>query len=141
MKDDAPQILPPGATNFSQTTILIVEDDDDIGHLLVQALEDEFGCKVILATDGLQALTIVETLLPDLFLLDYLLPSINGLELYHRLQRQETLARIPKILMSAHLPRLTDEQSSILTLKKPFDLDDFFSMIRQVLTPPSATTQ
>jgi len=139
MNDDASRMLSSSATDFSHAAILIVEDDDDIGHLLVQALEDEFSCKVLLVTDGLQALNVVENLIPDLFLLDYLLPSINGLELYRRLQGQEVLASVPKILMSAHLPQLADE--SILTLKKPFDLDDFFSMVRHVLTAPSDTAQ
>ncbi len=141
MKNDDPQDLLPLATNrnLSDATIMIVEDDNDIGHLLTQALEDEFGCKVILVTDGLRALKMVENIIPNLFLLDYLLPSINGLELYYRLQMQEALAHTPKVLMSANLPPLLEEQHSITTLKKPFDLDEFFSIIARMLTGASPT--
>jgi CheY-like chemotaxis protein len=138
-KEDVQPLAQQGIAS-DHKTIMIVEDDEAIGYLLVQALEDEFGCQVILATDGLQALKIVETITPNLFLLDYLLPSINGLELYQRLHTQQKLATTPKILMSANLPPLTGEHSDILTLKKPFDIDELFSLIGRLLVLPPYNT-
>ncbi|GAC1467895.1 MAG: hypothetical protein NVS2B12_12320 [Ktedonobacteraceae bacterium] len=140
MDNKVPEISSQPMKNLSRKTIMIVEDDEAIGHLLVQALQDEFGCKVILVTDGLQALQVVKDITPNLFLLDYLLPSINGLELYDRLQAQDTLVHTPKVLMSANLPQLAAEQRHLMALKKPFDIDDLFSLVERMLTPPASCT-
>ncbi|GHO80290.1 hypothetical protein KSD_80610 [Ktedonobacter sp. SOSP1-85] len=61
------------------TTILVIEDDLHVGYMLAQALKEEFSCKVIFATDALQALKMIRLVLPDLILLDYHLPQMDGL--------------------------------------------------------------
>src|SRR2546423_12129119 len=65
-------------------TILVVEDDTAIGSFLVEAIKQEAPHQALLTTDGYQALKIVDDIKPDLFLIDYSLPYMNGLELYHK---------------------------------------------------------
>ena len=117
-------------------TLLLVEDDRAIGEFLVEALQLETPYQALLANDGIQALERVKTLVPDLFILDYQLPQMNGLELYDRLQATETFTQIPTLFMSAYAPRREIEQRGLAFLKKPFDLEDFFTMIEKLLAEP-----
>src|SRR5437588_12577165 len=63
-------------------TVFIVEDDEAIGELLVQAVEQETSYQAVLASDGFQALKMLRTVKPDVLILDYGLPDMNGLEFY-----------------------------------------------------------
>ena len=62
-------------------TILIVEDDAATGELLRLFLSEETPHQAILVSDGFQALNIIKNITPNLFLLDYRLPRMNGKEL------------------------------------------------------------
>ncbi len=66
-------------------TILVVEDEEPILNLVVAYLKAD-GFIVHTARDGESALTLVQTLRPDLVILDLLLPGIDGLEICRRLQ-------------------------------------------------------
>ena len=115
-------------------TILIVEDDPDIGEFLVHAIMQETSFHPLLASDGFQALKLVREIKPDLLLLDYQLPSMNGLELYDRLHTSKKAADIPSIMMSANLPLREARQRKIMCLKKPVELDELLQTIEQFLT-------
>jgi CheY-like chemotaxis protein len=114
-------------------TIFIVEDDTDIGAFLVEALQQETPYQALLARDGFQALKMVGNLKPDLFVLDYHLPSMNGLELYDQLHSTEGLKEIPAFFMSANMPLKELEQRHLDFLHKPIDLDDLLRKIEKFL--------
>jgi CheY-like chemotaxis protein len=116
-------------------TILIVEDDIEIGYFLAQALREEPHYQVLFATDGFQALKMVRTLAPDLVLLDYLLPRVNGLEVAEQLRASEIekLRQVPIILMSANLPQKSSLRDDITILHKPFDLDALLEQVKGML--------
>ena len=106
--------------------ILVVEDDRDIGEVLVEAITYESPYQAMLATDGLDALRMVAGIKPGLFVLDYHLPGMNGIELYDRLHAIETLADVPALMMSARLPqqelekriaRFTARAASLTTIR------------------------
>ncbi|MBV9021352.1 MAG: response regulator [Ktedonobacteraceae bacterium] len=113
-------------------TILVVEDDADIGEILLSTFE-EMPYNVIVVGDGSQALKIVTTIKPHLFLLDYYLPAMNGLQLYDQLHSIKGLEDIPTIIMSASLPENKIQQRKITYLKKPFELNDILEMVAKVL--------
>jgi len=113
--------------------ILLVEDDINIGEVLIQAIDQETSYKAMLAADSLEALKLVEDIRPDLFILDYQLPHMNGIELYDKLHAIERLAHIPAIMMSARLPKQELEKRNIVAMNKPIDLDDFLQTIDQFL--------
>lgn len=119
-------------------TILVVEDDDDLAELIIQVIQqngaqDKHPYQPVLATDSMQALEISRTLKPSLFLLDYYLPRMNGLELYDRLHAMEGLEEIPAIFMSANPPRQEIEKRNLISVKKPFNVKDLLHTIEQVL--------
>lgn len=114
-------------------TILVVEDDADMGEFFVLALRQETSYQALLASDGSQALKIVKSLKPDLFVLDYELPSMNGIELYDHLQATEGLETVPALFMSANLPTGELKRRRVYYIKKPFELDELLQKIDELL--------
>jgi len=114
-------------------TILVVDDDPGVGEFLVDALKMEELYRPLLATDGIEALELVKTLVPSLFVLDYQLPGMNGLELAERLHASEELKQIPVLLMSANIPKRELEQRQITSIDKPFELDELLDVIAKLV--------
>jgi CheY-like chemotaxis protein len=119
-------------------TILVVEDDIDLGDLILQVLDlhseqEKSRYSAILVVDSMQALEMVKSLKPDLFLLDYYLPRMNGLELFDHLHGMPGLERVPAIFMSANPPRQEIEKRHLISVKKPFNLKDLLHTIDHLL--------
>ncbi len=119
--------------SISMKTILVVEDDFDIGSFLVQAISQETPHQAMLVTDGFQALKALTNIRPNLLILDYHLPSMNGIELYDRIQEMNMHDNPPTILISARLPRQEIAQRKITGMAKPLELDEFLQTIEQLL--------
>jgi DNA-binding response OmpR family regulator len=117
-------------------TILLVEDDPNIGSFLVEAIAQETRYRAIVASDSHAALKLVRHFTPCLFILDYGLPGMNGIELYDRLHINLELTAIPAILITAnhHLPQQQIRQRQLITFMKPLELDAFLATIETLLT-------
>ncbi len=113
--------------------ILVVEDDAGIGSFLVQAITQETPDLALLVSDGLQALNAVANVKPSLFILDYQLPRMNGIELYDRLHTTKEMEHVPAIIISARLPRKEIEERKIVGMNKPLELDDLLKTIEKLL--------
>ncbi len=75
--------------------------DDEIHMLaLVEVILRRQGFTVIKATDGLTALRMLDTMTPDLFILDIMLPGVDGIELCRRIRGNERTSHIPVIMFS-----------------------------------------
>ncbi|MEO8686569.1 MAG: response regulator, partial [Devosia sp.] len=81
-------------------TILVVEDEEDISILLRYNLEAE-GFRVLTAETGDEAQERIQDKLPDLILLDWMLPEVSGIELCRRMRAREETARVPIIMITA----------------------------------------
>lgn len=124
---------PSNEDNTSVKTVLVVEDDTGIGTFLIQAISQETSHQAMLVTDGFQALKAVTGIKPNLFILDYHLPKMNGIELYDQLHATKGLEKVPAIVISAWLPRVELEKRSILGMNKPLELDEFLQTIEDLL--------
>jgi DNA-binding response OmpR family regulator len=113
--------------------VLVVEDDVGIGNFLVQAILQETSHQAMLVTDGFQALKAVASIKPSLFILDYQLPRMNGIELYDQLHAMQGFESIPAIIVSARLPRQEIEKRKVISMSKPLELDDFLNTIDRLL--------
>lgn len=122
-----------GGTQTFLKTILVVEDDAGIGEFLVQALAQETPHHAHLVTDGFQALEAVKESTPDLFILDYQLPRMNGIDLYDQLHRTAGLEATPAIIMSASLPTHEVSKRHVIGLRKPLELDKLLDIIEGLL--------
>ncbi len=119
-------------------TVFIVEDDEAIGELLVQAIEQETSYQAVLASDGFQALKMLRTVKPDLILLDYSLPGMNGLELYDTIHTVKALKHLPVLIVSAETARIQKEIKArqLPQLQKPFDLANLLQAIERLFSQP-----
>jgi len=91
-----------GESQEPTKTILLVEDDPNISTFLVEAIAQETPYRAIVASDSHAALKLVRHFTPCLFILDYGLPGMNGIELYDRLHFIKELAPILAILIMAN---------------------------------------
>lgn len=114
-------------------TVLIVEDDESIGAFILRAILDETSHQAILVTDGHKAIETVKSLKPNLLVLDYHLPRMNGIELYDNLHAHKELEHVPAILMSARLPKEEARKRKITCLEKPFELDSLLKTIDELI--------
>ena len=119
--------------DVSVKTVLVVEDDTGIGNFLVQAILQETPYQAMLVADGFQAIKAVTNIRPSLFILDYQLPRMNGIELYDQLHATKGLEHIPAMVISARLPRQEIEKRKIIAMSKPLELDDFLNTIEKLL--------
>ena len=113
--------------------ILVVEDDLGIATFLLEALSLATPYKIVLETQSLSALQIVKEINPILFLFNYNLPQMNGIELYDQMHAMQGLEDIPAIIMSARLPKQVMQQRKIVGLSKPFNLKLLLGTIEQLL--------
>lgn len=105
--------------------IALIEDDDDIAVLTAMALTQIGGYEVIHYPSGPEALEKIPRALPDLIILDYSMPHMNGDEVLVALRGEPATAAIPAIFMTAsvmpdHVKRLR-AIGAIEVFAKPFD--------------------
>ncbi len=114
-------------------TILVVEDDKNIGEFLVEAFVQETSYQALLAVDGSQALKLVHDVKPNMLIVDNRLPDMKGIELYDRIHAREDLENIPALLMSANIPLQEVQKRKMYYLNKPFELDDLFDLVEKLI--------
>ena len=119
----------------SPDRLLIVDDVPDNVFLARTILEDE-GYEVITATNGLDALKIVESSPPDLLLLDVMMPLMDGYEVTKRIRAMKDLPFIPILLITAY-----DRANAVKGLdlgadefiRKPIEADELLARVRSLL--------
>jgi two-component system, OmpR family, phosphate regulon response regulator PhoB len=117
-------------------TVLVVEDEIPLLTLLRYNLEKQ-GFRVEEASDGQEALLRVAEARPDLVLLDWMLPSLSGLEVCRQLRRRPATRDLPIIMVTAR----TEDQDTVRALDigaddyitKPFVMDALMARIRALL--------
>jgi two-component system phosphate regulon response regulator PhoB len=87
------------ATN-TQPTVLLVEDESAQREVLAYNLEAE-GFRVAAAENGEEALLLVDEVVPDIIVLDWMLPSVSGIEVCRRLKARSDTRNTPIIMLSA----------------------------------------
>jgi phosphate regulon transcriptional regulator PhoB len=116
--------------------VLVVEDESDIRRLIVHHLErDGFRCRAV--GSGSDALTAVRDAVPDLIVLDIMLPGMDGLEVCRRLRSDRAAGTVPIIMLTAK----TEEVDRVVGLElgaddyiaKPFSPKELVARVRAVL--------
>ena len=118
--------------------ILIVDDDTDILTIIKASFESEEGFDVKCVTSGKEAIQEAQKFHPDIILLDFLMPLMDGEATFKELQRIPALARVPVVFLTAstniekHKKCLSLGAAEIIL--KPFDPWTLPSKIRSILT-------
>jgi DNA-binding response OmpR family regulator/DNA-binding CsgD family transcriptional regulator len=113
--------------------VLVVDDSPETLGFLTDALE-QFGATVLVATDGDEALRLIERITPDIVLMDAVMPGMDGFETTRRLKRNTTLAQVPVIFMTglSETENIVEglEAGGVDYVTKPIVLDELFARIR-----------
>ena len=128
--------------SVARTLIVVVDDEPDVRDLICHLLEDE-GYGVLCLSHPVPATRLRERQeRPSLFLLDIMLPDMNGIALAGRLA-DDGFADIPKIAMSAS-PRMLQvaEESRLFDtfLSKPFDIGVLLDRVEACLAGPGGAS-
>lgn len=116
--------------------VLVVEDEAAIATLLRYNLEKQ-GFRVDEASDGQEALTRISEQRPDLVLLDWMLPTLSGIEVCRQIRRRRETRELPVIMVTAR----SEDQDAVRALNtgaddyvsKPFSVDALMARIRALL--------
>ncbi|MBW4888104.1 response regulator [Mucilaginibacter sp. HMF5004] len=114
--------------------ILILDDNEDILEMVKEAMLSEgYDAESISATNDI--IQSVKEYGPDLVLIDYLLPGINGGELCHHIKTNPETAHIPVVMLSAY-PRVLaslGNYGSDAFIAKPFSLEELTGTVKGLL--------
>lgn len=121
---------------MAKPAILVVEDDVDILRLITYNFKTS-GFDVATARDGYEALALARRRVPDLIILDLMLPGLDGLEVCKELKRSEATRKIPVLMLTAR----AEEVDRIVGLElgaddyvvKPFSPRELILRVRAIL--------
>lgn len=116
--------------------IVIAEDERSVSELLRYNLEAH-GYETATANDGDEAMLLIDERLPDLMLLDWMLPKVSGIEICRRVRSRQETANLPIIMLTAK----TEETDRIRGLEtgaddyvtKPFSTNELVARVKAVL--------
>lgn len=100
-----------GTVDVSGCSILIVDDNEQNLELLLAYLE-ELGCELRTARDGVEAVEAVAAKLPDLVLLDVMMPRMSGFQACARIKKSPASAGVPVVMVTA-LNEVSDVERSV----------------------------
>jgi DNA-binding response OmpR family regulator len=154
--DDNPTPTPlpvaggPAPDKHRPKRILVVDDEADIRQLIVRVLRDR-GYEVIEATQGAEALRVVQSAVPDLMILDAMLPEIHGFDVCRRIKHSSRYRHIPVIMISAiyrgwrFASDLKKSYGVDWFMEKPFKIGELVEKVSQLLSghdqPPAAVRE
>jgi len=127
-------------------TVLVVDDDPDIRELITWKL-GQAGYATVSADNGEAALAAVKSLdtdgsMPDLILVDWMMPKMSGIEVCHALRENEVTAHIPIILLTANAQEADVERGFAAGvddyIAKPFSPREMLGRIQAVLARSEA---
>lgn len=127
-------------------TVLIIEDERDIADLVAFNLEKE-GYRTVIAVDGIKGLEVAFQVIPDLILVDLMLPGMLGTEVCKHLKRNDRTSQIPVIMLTAKGEEIDKvvgfEVGADDYVVKPFSTRELMLRIKAVLrrstTEPAST--
>lgn len=131
--------MPRGFEQTGKRDILLVDDDDSCRRCLGEFLHT-FGYPFREATNGAEALTILQTGSVRLVLLDIQMPTMNGVQLLEIMQTTPFLQHIPVIILTGEassevLQRVTQVNVREI-LPKPYDFQSIALAVARALAPP-----
>lgn len=118
-------------------TILVIEDDPIAAKLMQYQLERK-GYQILIASNGVQGVKMIQVNPPDLLLLDLMLPGLDGFEVLNRLRADPQTADLPVVIVSAKSQPGDKQMAARIGanayLTKPYDRAELLALIRSLLS-------
>lgn len=130
--------IPPDALDSGKQKILVVDDDPEIVELFVDVLDRDGRFEVRTASSGYDAGMITQEFMPDLIILDYMLPDVNGNIVCQTIRKNPALQHTKIIIVSGVVNQ--DEVNDLLKagadefVKKPFNIEKLVERMGQLLS-------
>jgi DNA-binding response OmpR family regulator len=125
-----------GAAARDRPLVLVADDDEDILGLVSFRLEHS-GYAVVLAREGEEAFELALQELPDLAVLDVMMPKLDGFELTRRLRAEEATSRMPIILLTAKSQDVDVQRGFEVGaddyIRKPFSPEELRARVQAIL--------
>ncbi len=125
----------PPVNGGSKKRVLVADDDPTISRLLERILGREYD--VVVASDGNSALTLAPQARPQLFILDVMMPGLDGFALAEKLRAHKDLKSIPIIFLTAKdTPKDTIrgiQAGARHYLTKPFKIEELMAKVKKTL--------
>jgi CheY-like chemotaxis protein len=117
----------------SKKKIMIIDDEQSM-LFLEKAILTAAGYEVISESDSKKAFTTAKEQIPDLILMDIVMPEINGIELAEKIKKDKIFSKT-KIFAVTGMPMLNDKNMKNFEkiIVKPFHMDDLLRDIKKVL--------
>jgi CheY-like chemotaxis protein len=119
------------------TKQVLVVDDDQLMHRLFQHHLERAGYQMLSATNGREALEIATRQVPQLIVMDVMMPDIDGLAALRELKKTDATKKIPVIVITANSHHLTRKESescgAAIFLTKPFSPTQLLNEIRRLV--------
>ncbi len=119
---------------MNQPVVLVAEDDPSIRLALEFVLKYE-GFDVVFAEDGLKALELAKNGLPDVILLDHVMPKMDGKAVFAALKDHEPTSSIPVLVLTGMTNTNTGDWQGADFIAKPFSPDELVERIRVAIDP------
>jgi DNA-binding response OmpR family regulator len=121
--------------------ILVVDDEESVRQLFQIVLKHE-GYEVLLAANGAEALIAAHNEQPDIIILDWMMPMLDGLAVLQQLRKDEVTAHIPIVMLTAKQSE-NDMSAALVSgadvyLTKPFEPQDVLAVLARLLPPEKA---
>jgi two-component system OmpR family response regulator len=129
--------IPPDALDSGKQKVLVVDDDPEIVELFVDVLERDGRFEVKTASTGYDAGILTQEFMPDLLILDYMLPDINGNIVCQTIRKNPNFERMKIIIVSGVVNQ--DEINDLLKagadefVKKPFNIEKLIERVGELL--------
>jgi CheY-like chemotaxis protein len=133
MADNLTDSVSSPATHVVAKVILIVEDDAAFAQFLCDAISSETPHQPVHVNDSTQALRIIKEVTPDLIILDYHLPNMNGIDLYDLLHSQKELEHVPTIMTTAGVLEHDFQDRHIVGISKPVSLTKLLDIVAELI--------
>jgi DNA-binding response OmpR family regulator len=121
--------------------VLVADDDEDILTLVAFRLE-RAGCEIVKARSGDEALRVAGEIVPDLAVLDVMMPGMDGYDVTRELRRHERTSEMPIILLTARAQEADVARGMAAGaddyVRKPFDAKDLRARVQRLLGPKLA---
>ena len=117
-------------------TILVVDDEEHLADC-VEALLSGRGFRVQKVHDGRAALEMARSSRPDLIVLDYELPEMDGIQVIAALRSEASTSTIPVLLTTASKISVDDVQKAQGFLAKPYGEELLYAMVQRLLPHPN----
>jgi CheY-like chemotaxis protein len=127
------------ASTSGAPRVLVVEDDQAIREVIADVLDDH-GFRVAAASNGEEALAALDRSMPDVVVLDLLMPVMHGWAFMESYGDKTNGSSIPIVVVSVNpiLPRSFDRLGVRCCIGKPFALDDLIDAVEDALRPKTA---